>query len=317
MFRDPGERNLMGQMALHAEMCDDSNDCITHQSIPNVHHTPDFVLWHRAFLFFHEQILSALGNGPVGLPYWDWSSDRLCPPAFDAAKFDFGKHLAHSTNELGDENFAQEQILGVVAALRSLPPAEAAMQLFDEPIHTLVHGRFGWGRRSDLTTAAGDPAFYGHHGNLDRLATHIFEKGWPAPSGINYHFIGTDNKPICTKIDQFSNMASPYAGDGPIDTSGFEVRKMEDLRVAPPEGYSRVRTRLRFSAPLSMGLYQLHTNSGVRVGEIASIHHHGGADFTVWLTTENYAKARSEGLKTAPESTSPEITGALLVTKTG
>jgi hypothetical protein len=315
MFHDSGARNLMGQMALHAEMCDDTLDCIDpHKTIPNVHHSPDFVLWHRAFLYYHEQILSALGGIQVGLPYWDWTIDRLCPTAFDAGKFDFGGSLAHSENQLGDENFSAQNIIAVVVALRSLRPEVAAAQLFDEPIHKLVHFHFGWDHRGDLMMAAGDPAFYGHHGNLDRLATHIFQGGWPSPSGLNYHFFGPDNKATCTTIDGFAAMASPYQGDQPLDTSGYQVQNLELLDRTVDSSYSRVRMRLHFSSPLKMGAYQVLSGKGTPLGQIASIDHHGESDFTLWVTLENYRKAQAEGVQTT-EHVTAGLTGALLVSK--
>ncbi|HEY1493253.1 MAG TPA: tyrosinase family protein [Candidatus Solibacter sp.] len=314
MFADSGARNLAGQMALHAEMCDDGVDCLTGGQIGNVHYSPDFVLWHRAFLYYHEQILGVMGDGTsVGLPYWEWSGDRLCPPAYDAAQFDFRNHLMHSKQELSDENFAPQQIAAVVAALRSMPPDNAAVEMFDEPIHAIPHNRFGWDRRSDLMTAAGDPLFYGHHGNLDRLATHIFEKGWPKPTGISYHFVGPDGKQVCTKLDRFAGMSSPYEGDQPIDTSGYQVTKFEGSAQVPPGSYSRVRLKLRFRRPVPNGLHQLISGKGRRVGEIAS-NHHGTTKFILWLSPEDLNEGRSQGLLLADIHEPAEIDAALLVT---
>ncbi len=314
MFADSGTRSLMGQMTLHADMCDDSVDCLTGGQIGNVHYSPDFVLWHRAFLYYHEQILGVLGDGtPVGLPYWEWSGDRLCPPAYDAAQFDFRKHLMHSKQELSDENFAPQQIVAVVAALRSMPPENAAVEMFDEPIHAIPHNRFGWDRRSDLMTAAGDPLFYGHHGNLDRLATHIFEKGWPKPTNISYYFIGADGIQVCTKLDRFAGMPSPYEGDQPIDTSAYQVTKFEGSAQVRPGSYSRIRLKLRFERPVPNGLHQLITGKGRRVGEIAS-NHHGSSNFIVWLSPEDHGEVRSQGLLLADIHEKAEIAGSILVT---
>jgi len=314
MFADTSARNLDGQRQLHAEMCAPSKDCDTGKPIGNVHKSPDFVLWHRAFLYYHEQILSALGGSAMGLPYWDWSVDRLCPPAYDAKNFKFGANLDHSTQKLGDENFSADHIAGVVALLRNMPPEEAAVQLFDQPIHMLVHSRLGWDHANDLKTAAGDPLFYGHHANLDRLASHIFQGGWPKPSGISYRFIGPDGKEICTTLDKFATMPSPYEGEQPIDTSSYTVKVIDDVPSVLAGGYSRVQTQLRFPRPLKMGRYRLVSGKGTQLGEIASIDHHGSVDFILWLTPENYRKAREEGVRTALENVPASLARAVLVT---
>jgi hypothetical protein len=314
MFHDTGPRNLTGQRLLHAEMCDANKDCRNGKPIGNVHDSPDFVLWHRAFLYYHEQILSALGSDPVGLPYWDWSLDLVCPPAYTADKFKFGDHLYRSENELGDE-FGAKQVAATVAALRSMPPADAAMELFQEPIHMFGHACLGWDHENDLMTAAGDPLFYGHHGNLDRLATHIFQNGWPAPSGISYHFIGSDGKPVCTTLDQFATMPSPYEGDHPIDTSGYSVTVVDGVTAVKSPGYDRVRTKLRSSVPQRMGIYQVLSGSGTRLGQIASIDHHGMSDFIVWLTVENYNEARTHGIKIDHGDATLSISRGLRVTQ--
>jgi hypothetical protein len=318
MFADRTAKNLEGQRKLHAEMCEASLDCLTKATIGDVHCSTDFVLWHRAFLYYHEQILCALGTGDVGLPYWNWGVDLACPPAYDPSQFSFGQHMAHLPDDLDYQIFNPDHIVGVVAGLRSLPPGQAAADLFQEQIHMLPHNYFGWDYRTNLAAAAGDPLFYGHHGNLDRLATHIFEGGWPAPSGIHYHFIEPNGNKCCTTLDRFATTPSPYEGDQRLDTSAYRVTPVDDVPARPGSGYSRVRVKLHFSRPLAIGLYQLVSGKGARLTSIASIEPHGGSDFIVWLTVENYRAARAEGVTTATENVPAELThGALLVTKQG
>jgi len=318
MYHDSGARNLMGQMAIHASVCDDTTDCRAPSTVVHsVHCTPDFVLWHRAFLYYHEQILSALGGTQVGLPYWDWTMDKTFPAAFDQSQFDFHASLARSPDVLDADVFSSEHILAFVATYRSMKPADASMGLFEDPVHTYPHAYFGWNHQNDLTTAAGDPVFYGHHANLDRLATHIFENGWPAPTGFSYQFIGPDSKPICTTLDAFANLSSPYAGDTHMDTSQFHVENLDvrkrSLGAVDPI-YSRVRMRIHFSNPLKMGSYQTFSGKGTKLGKIVSLHHHGTSDFVLWLSLENYRKAVTEGVVTADELQA-KITGALQVSK--
>lgn len=51
------------------------------------HHTPQriFLPWHRAYLYRLEQSLQDRVGG-VTIPWWDWTTARAIPPAFDAAE---------------------------------------------------------------------------------------------------------------------------------------------------------------------------------------------------------------------------------------
>ena len=47
------------------------------------HHTPQFLTWHRMFLFYFERVLrEASGDASLTLPYWDYATDRRIPAAF-------------------------------------------------------------------------------------------------------------------------------------------------------------------------------------------------------------------------------------------
>jgi Common central domain of tyrosinase len=317
MFHDPSARNLAGQMNLHAQACEDTPDCQSAGTVvPNVHSTSDFVLWHRAFLYYHEQILSALGDTPVGLPYWDWTTDDTLPPAFDITQFDFRDNLSRSGDFLDADIFSAAHLTATVAAYRSMAPADASIGLFEDPIHTYVHQYFGWRQRSNLMTAAGDPAFYGHHGNLDRLATHIFEKGWPAPTGFHYRFVLPDKTSVCTTLDQFATMPSPYAGDTPMDTSHYRVEKLEIANRIAQADEQRVRIRLHFTSPLMMGSHPVYATGGAPLGIIVSLHHHGMSNFVLWITLEKFQRAAAEGIRNVGNSAA-RISSALLVSRDG
>jgi hypothetical protein len=320
MFQDHGNTGLKGQMIVHANVCDVSSAC-GQQQIPSVHKTSDFVLWHRAFMYYHEQILCASGNSDVGLPYWNWTVNDSPPIAYDASQFCFGDNLARFADTLGSDCgdlFTQQSINALVATLCQLSPAQAAIDLSSDPRHTLVHNWFGWQTSNFLQTAAGDPLFFGHHGNLDRLASHIFGKiGWPPTTGFSYPFYCPGGAPICTPVDRFAQMPSTYAGDQQIDIEGF---RFTNLKFADKLGeqrlgsYNRVRIKVSFSRPLETGFYQLVAGDGTPLGPIASIMH-GESDFIAWLTFENYQKATAEGIKVGHGDATGKITHAVLVTK--
>ena len=70
-------RSLIRQAWLHGYYCDPGQAGI------NVHNSWAFLPWHRAFLYYHEQILGSLiGKPHFRLPYWDWDQNGKIPPCF-------------------------------------------------------------------------------------------------------------------------------------------------------------------------------------------------------------------------------------------
>jgi polyphenol oxidase len=65
-------RNWFHQGQVHCWYCSGALDGLWGQEI---HGGWWFLPWHRAYLFFHEQILGALiGDPTFALPYWDWDT---------------------------------------------------------------------------------------------------------------------------------------------------------------------------------------------------------------------------------------------------
>ena len=47
-----------------------------------------FLPWHRAFILMYERAVQQLtGNDNFAMPYWDWTSDRSIPAAFEDPTF--------------------------------------------------------------------------------------------------------------------------------------------------------------------------------------------------------------------------------------
>lgn len=153
--------------------------------------TGDFLLWHRAYLYYFERILrDAAGDETLSLPYWDYATDprlALIPPEFKSpdpdpltgtpnplyqryrdAEFVDGSKLLKESAELlvslekkkffGTDSFAgmwdggQD---GTRGALQRNP-------------HNDVHSHVG-GWMANVPRAAFDPLFWVHHCNIDRL----------------------------------------------------------------------------------------------------------------------------------------------------
>ena len=157
-----------------------------------------FLPWHRAFLAVTEWKLRALSGDPtLALPYWNWSSDRRVPAAFARER----SALAHAARHTPDRGLRAAEVDGLgslaVAALGArsfvarvpehIPTSFGGMAkpnpagwhgrsrmetIPHNAVHNYVGGEAADGMLGDMTelaTAALDPLFYAHHGNLDRL----------------------------------------------------------------------------------------------------------------------------------------------------
>jgi polyphenol oxidase len=158
-----------------------------------------FFPWHRGFLYFHERILGNLADdNDLRLPYWDWdnSSHRSVPPPY-----------LDSTSSLYDPIRSAKAgddlpITNVPGKSRDIVGPDVIKNCLDSPDFATFGGdaknggnvEFGphggvhlWS--GDITypylgpnppgtgaidmgvldTAAQDPVFFAHHGNIDRL----------------------------------------------------------------------------------------------------------------------------------------------------
>lgn len=179
----------------------------------------NFVVWHRAYVYYFERILRAAAGDPtLALPYWNYQAagQRAFPAIFAAQWLDED----HSqVNPLWHANREQAFVRGLYELAG--PVCEAADTrsatiffhdgerrgfggdcLEDETVtglaesrphgevHMAVGGAVGssTGSMADIPTAAFDPVFWVHHANIDRLwadwsTTPGVSWGPPAPAG--------------------------------------------------------------------------------------------------------------------------------------
>lgn len=198
-------RSLQGQRNLHAYYCVTCPPPAPGYPGGDIHGSWNFLPWHRMFLYFHERILGGLVNDfSLRLPYWDWevwAHGAVAPAYADPANgnplFDKFRYVQGSmsverllTNyNTGDHRYYQlslvhrlldcptSQFFGVPSSATSGP----AGGVVESGSHGFVHVSSGGdatryqknlpcsGDMAILNTAANDPIFYTHHGNLDRL----------------------------------------------------------------------------------------------------------------------------------------------------
>lgn len=163
-----------------------------------------FLSWHRAYIAVTEWKLSTFAKGQaITFPYWNWSSDRRIPASFAR----IGSPLAKAIQFTQDRDIENDEVdyfpddprnakFGV-AALRAKsfvaatpaqiresfggiarpnPSNQYGNTSLEGGAHGSIHNYVGGtrspveaGDMSDFTTAARDPIFFAHHGNLDRL----------------------------------------------------------------------------------------------------------------------------------------------------
>ncbi|KAJ3105582.1 hypothetical protein HDU97_007924 [Phlyctochytrium planicorne] len=163
-----------------------------------IHSTAMFLPWHRLFLEMYENMLRQY-DASISLPYWDWSSDFRYPmrdspdignvfnPGSEAG---IGTRSSSSTGNCVRDGFPaywtaaggnclkreytddfDVPSASEVSILVLVPQRFSDMADQLENFHNHIHGSVG-GTTGDMTyvnLSPGDPVFFFHHTNVDRL----------------------------------------------------------------------------------------------------------------------------------------------------
>jgi tyrosinase len=155
-------RSWSNQSAIHGTVSGGFNKC--------PHGSWFFLPWHRAYLFYFEQICRTLtGEAKFGLPYWNWAMNNSVPSPF----WEPGSALLYSPRSATSSSIANTSIVGHsnmetildqtnFLLFASTPTSQG--QLESGPhnyIHGFVGGHMGTGG-SPL-----DPIFWTHHCMID------------------------------------------------------------------------------------------------------------------------------------------------------
>lgn len=167
-----------------------------------------FLPWHRAYIAVTERKIREIANdSSLAFPYWNWSVNRRLPKAFQSGALSMARRYTQNVAlEDGQVDFirADPELskLGVAAlsARKFEATAKPTLQDFRLELRDAFGGvarpnslsKYGNGRpegtphgdvhvyvggfqngqvgdMGDFATAARDPVFFAHHGNLDRL----------------------------------------------------------------------------------------------------------------------------------------------------
>ena len=184
----------------HAQVC----SAVSNSDDAQVHGCWWFLPWHRAFLAVTEWKLRALSGDPtLSLPYWNWSTDRRIPAPYTRAESPLAQAVRYTPDRdlraaevdrltfdpalarlgvaaLGAPFFAARRPADIPASFGGMAKPNAGRwhghNRMEAIPHNAIHNYAGGeavdgalGDMTELSTAAFDPVFFAHHGNLDRL----------------------------------------------------------------------------------------------------------------------------------------------------
>lgn len=184
-------RGWRNQALIHCWYCSGAGDAVTGIEI---HGGWWFLPWHRAYLYFHEQILANLiGDPSFALPFWDWDTDgRNRVPDVYRTPNDPSNPLFDPTRKEGPNDRIPDFLVGkaemkTVLDSKTFPEfgggsdqsvGQAQMGSLEGAPHGGVHlwttdptinPNNAQTNMGVLATAAFDPIFFAHHANIDRL----------------------------------------------------------------------------------------------------------------------------------------------------
>ena len=172
------------QFEIHGKLCE--------------HRSWFFLPWHRAYLYYYEDIIRELsGNENFALPYWDWSAHPELPTSFreegsplhhPRAITDTSTPWLESTIPSEIERQLESTVFTVIfgqeadtISTRTLADGTLKVTLnrfrsgaLEGGAHNIIHSKLGgkrppWSDMGATEMAANDPIFWCHHANVDRL----------------------------------------------------------------------------------------------------------------------------------------------------
>jgi tyrosinase len=201
-----------------------------------------FLPWHRLYVLQFEQIIRDItGRDEFTLPYWDYTSptsyaipdefqaknsnDPLFSSLFVSHRNKDGGQLRSADVNAGEplnKHYAGVRNFLVLPTLKGTGYSSFCNQL-DSNLHGDIHVFTGDATNmGTVPTAAGDPVFWLHHCNIDRIWAAWSASGGKTPSSTNgnawsstyFGFPGAGLQPVQTAISSVADISTlPYKYD--------------------------------------------------------------------------------------------------------
>jgi tyrosinase len=229
-----------------------------------------FLPWHRMFVYFFESIVRKVSGVPTfTLPYWNYSAagavhgvtpaefrqpnDPNLKPLFVAKRnpnANSGMNIAKG--QPGDPLNLSSLAQCVYSASGNIPGFNMAL---DSGLHGTVHVLVGNGQNMGAVPwAAGDPIFWMHHSNIDRLWASWNAAGRKNPVNAawlakTFVFADAQGQKVVAKIQDFVDIAK-------LKYSYDRLEPVPACRVAGSiilSSVDSVKRRAAVSAPVALG----------------------------------------------------------------
>lgn len=211
-----------------------------------------FLPWHRMFVYYFEEIIRyAAKNDSFTLPYWNYSEGQ------DSAKIpdEFRSGVLSKPNRNPGVNsgnpIAPDFRLDPKPALKMPTYSPQGVQqgfnlALDAGVHGNVHGAVGnTTNMGSVPWAGGDPVFWMHHCNIDRLWASWNRNGGKNPQSATwldkeFTFAAADGKPAKKKnreVDEVAKLGYSYDRLEPAPPN-FQPAAHNALRAARFENFA-------------------------------------------------------------------------------
>jgi tyrosinase len=178
----------------------------TKQAQIHLNHCPHgnwyFLPWHRAYLFYFEEICRTLtGNDDFALPYWNWTSSPSIPAPFWSGSLLNTTRVATSTSQASAGSVGATVMNNILSQPNFLLFASGMAtgqrdfssygQLEGTP-HNYIHGFVGGNMGTYMSPL--DPVFWCHHNMIDCCwVDWNIVRGHPStndPQWVDFEFVG-------------------------------------------------------------------------------------------------------------------------------
>jgi len=216
-----------------------------------------FLPWHRMYVYFFERIVRSVTDATFTLPYWNYSvagsahgvipkqfrlqNDPVFGPLFVAKRNKPPGHPDVNAGQPIDQGQPDSPLSTIALSectYSPVGPKQGFCQRLDSGLHGQVHVLTGGTQNMGAVPwAAGDPIFWMHHCNIDRLWASWNKAGRQNPSDLpflskQFTFADENGNKVMATIKDFLKIASlnyTYDAFEPVPACPAVIQRAPDL----------------------------------------------------------------------------------------